>query len=221
MPDGVHQTAALPLAGPCGRLAKKLRRRASASRARLDSGEKVAGTWWGPTGIWGLDMAIGPVQLIVLGFNHPDFHGEVIAEPERLRASDTVRVIHSIVVYKDADGEPEIEHLSNLTEQEAIELGSNIGALIGLGIEGEEGAVVGGIRRRPASPPVGGFRPGAERHRRDALRPGPPVLVADHHRLDTVAPGRYAPRMADTVMFNGIVDTTDAGSGRRSRPATS
>ena len=33
----------------------------------------------------GLWMAIGPVQLIVLGFNHPDFHGEVIAELERLR----------------------------------------------------------------------------------------------------------------------------------------
>jgi integrase len=29
-------------------------------------------------------MAIGPVQLIVLGFNHPNFHGEIIAELERL-----------------------------------------------------------------------------------------------------------------------------------------
>jgi hypothetical protein len=28
-------------------------------------------------------MAIGPVQLIVLGFNHPNFHGEVIEELER------------------------------------------------------------------------------------------------------------------------------------------
>ena len=88
-------------------------------------------------------MAIGPVQLIVLGFNHPDFHGEVIAELERLRASGTVRVIDSIVVYKDADGELEVEHLSNLTRQQAIELGSKIGALIGLGIEGEEGAEAG------------------------------------------------------------------------------
>ena len=25
------------------------------------------------------DMAVGPVQLIVLGFPHPNFHGEVIA----------------------------------------------------------------------------------------------------------------------------------------------
>ena len=46
-------------------------------------------------------MAIGPVQLIVLGFNHPNFHGEVIAELERLRASDTVRVIDALAVYKD------------------------------------------------------------------------------------------------------------------------
>jgi hypothetical protein len=81
-------------------------------------------------------MAIGPVQLIVLGFNHPDFHGEVIAELERLRESDTVRVIDALAVYKDADGGLEVEHLSNLTQDEAIELGSKIGALIGLGIEG-------------------------------------------------------------------------------------
>ena len=90
-------------------------------------------------------MAIGPVQLIVLGFNHPDFHGEVIAELERLRANDTVRVIDALAFYKDAEGELEVEHLSNLTQDEAIELGSKIGALIGLGIEGEEGMEAGAI----------------------------------------------------------------------------
>jgi uncharacterized membrane protein len=88
-------------------------------------------------------MAIGPVQLIVLGFNHPEFHGEIIEELERLKASDTVRVIDSLAVYKTAEGELEVEHLSNLTEEEAIEVGSKIGALIGLGIEGEEGLVGG------------------------------------------------------------------------------
>jgi uncharacterized membrane protein len=88
-------------------------------------------------------MAIGPVQLIVLGFSHPEFHGEIIAELERLRESDTVRVIDSLAVYKSADGEIEVEHLSNLTEAEAIELGSKIGALIGLGFEGEEGMEAG------------------------------------------------------------------------------
>jgi uncharacterized membrane protein len=88
-------------------------------------------------------MAIGPVQLIVLGFNHPEFHGEIIDELERLKASDTVRVIDSLAVYKSAEGELEVEHLSNLTEEEAIEVGTKIGALIGLGIEGEEGLEAG------------------------------------------------------------------------------
>lgn len=88
-------------------------------------------------------MAIGPVQLIVLGFNHPEFHGEIIAELERLRESDTVRVIDALAVYKDADGEIGVEHLSNLSKEEAIELGTKIGALIGLGIEGEAGLEAG------------------------------------------------------------------------------
>ena len=88
-------------------------------------------------------MAIGPVQLIVLGFEHPEFHGEIIAELERLRASDTVRVIDALAVHKDADGEFEVVHLSTLSKEEAIELGSVVGALVGLGIEGDEGFVLG------------------------------------------------------------------------------
>ena len=88
-------------------------------------------------------MAVGPVQLIVLGFQHPEFHGEIIAELERLRASDMVRVIDSLAVYKDAEGEVEVEHLSNLSEDEAREIGSKVGALIGLGIEGDAGVAPG------------------------------------------------------------------------------
>jgi uncharacterized membrane protein len=79
----------------------------------------------------------------VLGFKHPEFHGEIIAELEKLRESDTVRVIDALAVYKDAEGEIEVEHLSNLTEEEAIELGSKVGALVGLGIEGEIGLAAG------------------------------------------------------------------------------
>jgi uncharacterized membrane protein len=88
-------------------------------------------------------MAIGPVQLIVLGFRHPNFHGEIIAELERLRESDAVRVIDALAVYKDADGAIEVEHLSNLSQDVAVELGSKVGALIGLGIEGQAGMEAG------------------------------------------------------------------------------
>jgi uncharacterized membrane protein len=79
----------------------------------------------------------------VLGFERPEFHGEIIAELERLGESNTVRVIDALAVYKDADGEIEVAHLSNISKEEAIELGSTVGALIGLGIEGEAGAVAG------------------------------------------------------------------------------
>src|SRR3954466_3692299 len=88
-------------------------------------------------------MSIGPVQLIVLGFKHPEFHGEIVAELERLNETDTVRVIDALAVYKDADGEIEVAHLSNLSKEEAVELGSKVGALVGLGIDGEDGMVAG------------------------------------------------------------------------------
>jgi uncharacterized membrane protein len=88
-------------------------------------------------------MAIGPVQLLVLGFDKPDFRGEIIEELEKLRETDTVRVIDALAVHKDAAGEIEVKHLSNLTHDEAVELGSKVAALIGLGIAGEEGFQAG------------------------------------------------------------------------------
>ena len=46
-------------------------------------------------------MAIGPVQLLILGFSEPDFRGEILEELERLRESDAVRVIDSLAVWKE------------------------------------------------------------------------------------------------------------------------
>jgi uncharacterized membrane protein len=88
-------------------------------------------------------VSIGPVQLITLGFRSPDFHGEILSALDRLGESDTIRVIDALAVYKDAEGAVEVEHLSNLTLDEAVELGSTIGALIGLGLDGADGAVAG------------------------------------------------------------------------------
>ena len=151
-------------------------------------------------------MAIGPVQLIVLGFNHPDFHGEVIAELERLRASDTVRVIDSLAVYKDADGELEVEHLSNLTQDEAIELGSKIGALIGLGIEGEEGAEAGAIAGAEEVAAEGGVNVFTEEEAWDVLADIPndsaaALILIEHH---------WAVPLRDAIMRAGGFRISDA-----------
>ena len=133
-----------------------------------------------------MEMAIGPVQLIVLGFKNPNFHGEIITELERLRESDTVRVIDSLVVYKDASGELEVEHLSNLSESEAIELGSKIGALIGLGIAGEEGAEEGAIRGAEKAAADGGVHVFTEQEGWDVLEDIPndsaaALILIEHH----------------------------------------
>ena len=90
-------------------------------------------------------MAIGPVQLLVLGFEHPDFDGQIIEELDRLKESGAVNVIDALAVHKDTVGDIEVLHLSNLSKDEAIELGSKVAALIGLGIEGEEGMEAGAI----------------------------------------------------------------------------
>ena len=74
---------------------------------------------------------LGPVQLLVVGFDRPDFSGEVLAELERLRESDVVRVIDLLVIHKDADGVVRRLHHSDLTAGDGA--GAVVGALIGLG----------------------------------------------------------------------------------------
>ena len=88
-------------------------------------------------------MAIGPVQLIVLGFDGPEFRGEILAELDRLKENDIARVIDGLAVYKDADGEVTVLKRTDLSEEEATEFGATVGALIGIGVAGEEGAEVG------------------------------------------------------------------------------
>ena len=88
-------------------------------------------------------MSIGPVQLLVVGFNHPDFHGQILAELDRLRENESIRVIDLLAVRKDADGNVERLRGTDLSEDQAAEFGAIVGALIGLGASGEEGAEAG------------------------------------------------------------------------------
>jgi uncharacterized membrane protein len=83
-------------------------------------------------------MAVGPVQLIVLGFTHPEFRGEILDELQRLRDADTIRVIDALGVFKDTKGEVAILKMTNLTLDEEIELGAKIGALVGIGAFGDD-----------------------------------------------------------------------------------
>lgn len=88
-------------------------------------------------------MSVGPVQLVVLGFNEPDFKGEILTELDKLKDSDTIRVIDGLAVYKDKEGEVTVLKRSDLSKEEAQELGAVVGGLIGLGAMGEEGVTAG------------------------------------------------------------------------------
>jgi uncharacterized membrane protein len=90
-------------------------------------------------------MAIGPVQMLVVGFDEPEFKGEILGELKRLKDADIIRVIDMLVIRKDDEGNVETLHQSDLTTDEAIEVGAVAGALIGLGAAGEEGAEAGAV----------------------------------------------------------------------------
>ena len=47
---------------------------------------------------------MGPVQILVMGFDHPAFTGEVLAELNRLRAIGIVRLVDALVVTRQDDG---------------------------------------------------------------------------------------------------------------------
>ena len=76
-------------------------------------------------------MPMGPVQLLVVGFEDPQFKGNVLGELARLRDNDVVRLIDLVVVRKDDEGKVEhVEH-TDLTPDEAEAFGATVGALMG------------------------------------------------------------------------------------------
>ena len=88
-------------------------------------------------------MAIGPVQIIVIGFDEPEFRGTVLRELQALRAFGAVRLIDALFVSKDDWGGLIRMEMSDLTEAEKMEFGAVIGGMIGFGAAGLEGAEVG------------------------------------------------------------------------------
>jgi uncharacterized membrane protein len=129
-------------------------------------------------------MAIGPVQLLVLGFQSPDFHGAIREELDRLRDNDLVRVIDALGVRKDPHGNVELLHQSQLSGDQQQAFGALVGGLIGLGAAGSEGFQVGAERGAEAVAERGGVF--SEETAWDVLEEVPPdtagLLVLLEHR---------------------------------------
>jgi uncharacterized membrane protein len=90
-------------------------------------------------------MTIGPVQLLIVGFAGGEFKGEIASVLADLRERDVIRLIDMGFVRKDDDGLITMIEHSDLSQDETIEFGATVGALIGLGVAGEEGAEAGAV----------------------------------------------------------------------------
>jgi hypothetical protein len=79
-------------------------------------------------------MAIGPIQVIVFGFDRTDqFKGEVLEELARLRSRGMIRVIDVFLALKDASGKLSHVEMSWLQDQEKMEFGTVIRRLLEAG----------------------------------------------------------------------------------------
>ena len=82
--------------------------------------------------------------MLVLGFVEPEFTGKIAAELDRLREHEFVRILDALVVAKDDAGDIAVLQASDLTVDEATEMGALAGALIGIGYGDVEGGADAG-----------------------------------------------------------------------------
>ncbi len=88
-------------------------------------------------------MPFGPLQVFTFGF--PDtsgFEGRIADELIKLSDAGIIRIVDALAVVADGD-EVDILRVSDLDEEQREELGMEIGALLGLGMDGLEGMLAG------------------------------------------------------------------------------
>ena len=81
-----------------------------------------------------LDMKnMGPLQLIAVAFQKPDFKGRIREELQKLRDQKFVRVVDGLVIQKNNQGEIAAIEDSDITADESKQFGAVIGGWLGLG----------------------------------------------------------------------------------------
>ncbi|GAB7014688.1 DUF1269 domain-containing protein [Methanogenium cariaci] len=88
-------------------------------------------------------MTYGPIHLLAVGFENPDFHGQILKELQAVREKGLIRLIDVQFVWKDENGDIAALEATDLSEEERIRFGAVVGGLIGLGAAGEKGMEAG------------------------------------------------------------------------------
>jgi len=110
---------------------------------------------------------LGPVQMLIVGFDGARFEGRILAELERLSEQGIVRLLDLLFVAKGEDGTLSALEASELGAEGAAELGAALGTLIGL-----DGAGVGG-----GEPEEDPFDPDEVWYAADAIPPGAAAAI--------------------------------------------
>ena len=88
-------------------------------------------------------MTIGPIQAFVIGFPDNDlFEGRIAEELARLSDVGQIRIIDAVFVMRE-DDDVSVLSVSDLDDEQRAELRSVVGALVGLGVAGADGAMAG------------------------------------------------------------------------------
>ncbi len=111
---------------------------------------------------------MGPVQIIVVAYG-PDaeFHGDALAELQRLADADVVRLLDLLIVTKGEDGSVTIVEI-----EEGNDFGLHVSALIGIGPEGDDGS----------EPPAADLDPEQMWVVTDEIPPGTAAIALIEHR---------------------------------------
>ena len=90
-------------------------------------------------------LPFGPIQMLVVEFDRTRFDGEIMPEFDRLKRAGLIRLVDLLFVTKNDDGELDVLKTTDLNTDEAMEFGAIVGALVGLGMAGDEGAEAGAM----------------------------------------------------------------------------
>jgi uncharacterized membrane protein len=89
------------------------------------------------------EVMYGPMQMLVIAFENPKFHGQIRRELDSVMEKGMIRLIDLLFIWKDNDGNITSMEATQLDEEERMRFGAVVGGLIGFGARGEEGARTG------------------------------------------------------------------------------
>ncbi|KKG07754.1 MULTISPECIES: DUF1269 domain-containing protein [unclassified Methanosarcina] len=89
------------------------------------------------------EVMYGPMQLLVIVFENPDFHGQIRRELGSVMEKGMIRLIDLLFVWKDENGNIKYMETTQLDKEERMRFGAVVGGLLGFGAAGEEGAIRG------------------------------------------------------------------------------